>query len=163
MALNRDDALNNLNTRNLCVFLAQTALFCRENIQNKHDDNQEKVRVGYKMGTFKHFLPIDFGFLNLWWQCFLIRDHNQKETPFPCQETTCNHCTIKSCINQEYFKPDEEKGCRFFRHEKGCACATFECGNILLPISVFSCKSDFNMTENVHDTEMFIAHPPFAM
>ena len=140
MARNRDDALNNLNTRNLCVFLAQTALFCRENIQNKHDDNQEKVRVGYKMGTFKHFLPIDFGFLNLWWQCFLIRDHNQKETPFPCQETTCNHCTIKSCFNQEYFKPDEEKGCRLFRHEKGCACATFECGNILLPIVVFSCR-----------------------
>ena len=60
MAVNRDDALNNLNTRNLCVFLAQTALFCRENIQNKHDDNQEKERIGYKMGTFKHFLPIDF-------------------------------------------------------------------------------------------------------
>ena len=51
MALNRDDALNNLNTRNLCVFLAQTALFCRENIQDKHDDNQEKGRIRFKMGT----------------------------------------------------------------------------------------------------------------
>ena len=60
MALNRDDALNNLNTRNLCVFLAQAALFCRENIQNKHDDNQEKERSGYEIGTFKHFPPIDF-------------------------------------------------------------------------------------------------------
>ena len=60
MALKRVDALNNLNTRNLCVFLAQTALFCRKNIPNKHDDTQEKERIGYKMGTFKHFLQIDF-------------------------------------------------------------------------------------------------------
>ena len=58
-----------------------------------------------------------------------------------------------------FSKPDEENGCRLFRQQKGCA--TFECGNILLPISVFSCKSDFNMTDNVDDTEMFIsiAHP----
>ena len=48
MALNRDDALNNLNTRNLCVFLAQTALFCRKNIQNKYDDIEEKERMGHK-------------------------------------------------------------------------------------------------------------------
>ena len=49
MALNRVDAFNNLNKRNLCVFVAQTALFCQENIQNKHDDNEEKERVGHQM------------------------------------------------------------------------------------------------------------------
>ena len=60
MAQKRVDALNNLNTRNLCVFLAQTALFCRKNIQNKYDDIEEKERMGHEMVIFWYFHPNNF-------------------------------------------------------------------------------------------------------
>ena len=69
------------------------------------------------------------------------------------------HCSIKIIS-----KHDEEQGYWLF-WQKGCACATFECRIVLLEIAVFSCKSNFNQTDDIYDMEIFtfIAHPAFAM
>ena len=61
------------------------------------------------------------------------------------------HSSVKSISNLMKKKDVNQK----FRHQKGCACATFECGNILLAIVVFSCKSNINLTDNACDRAIF--------
>ena len=112
MALNRDDALNNLNTRNLCVFLAQAVRlpFSAEKIyRTSMTIIKKKKGVVMKWEHSNIFLQSIFVFLNLWWQCFLIRDHNQKQTLFAAilvkrQYTILSQKDNASLLNQDYFK-----------------------------------------------------------